>query len=436
VLVGHCTHLFLLHRELLSVFSGVYASIGRHRGESVGVWDVVRRELRWASCLICFCSRDLCAPIYTRVLATDASEWGLGATETVGLEADVKHAMSFSEAWRFKEGGEGAREQARERIEEAKVTGEKAENANVPEGVDVCARLERGVDLVPRSLVGGVELAALLRAPTPARVHGAAAQPLPKVPRMARAHAGRPRARDPALRGMRGSTLAAALPRGHTLEGVGPLEPTRRRAQPRARRAAARAVARRGSAATRAPELARLSSLQATNVRPRTQQLYPESWESFEDWARFHLLPLQSEKQVDDALGDFFDYLWFEGAGSSLLSDWLVRGDRWPMAEAMLMYVVLYLKPCKALSLRRGWLVPPLPSGVKDQSRWTVLLYPAGASLVISLGRQGPPGMQHRGGWAQSSSMRRYQKAGHLMEQLRFLPHGAQLATARYASEI
>ena len=76
-------------------------------------------------------------------------------TETVGLEADVKHAMSFSEAWRFMVGGEGAREQARERIEEAKVTGQKTESANVPEGVAVYARLERGVDLVSRSLVAG-----------------------------------------------------------------------------------------------------------------------------------------------------------------------------------------------------------------------------------------------------------------------------------------
>ncbi|CAK0878632.1 unnamed protein product, partial [Prorocentrum cordatum] len=475
---------------------------------------------------------DLCAPICTRVLATDASAWGLGVTETVGLEADVKHAMSFSEAWRFKEGGEGAREQARERIEEAKVTGQKAESANVPEGVDVCARLERGVDLVPRSLVAGpwrtvrrtllmlprgegycrrppspgVELATLPRAPTSAGLHGAAAQPLPWLPREALAHTGR------------------------------------------------------------APELARLSYLQAASVRPRTQQLYLESWQSFEDWARCRLLPLQSEKQVDDALVGFFDYQYFEGAHSSLgsrlvsatcyfnpqwgrqrgshlaaarqafrgwalkcpsmsrlptpwevvclLCDWLVRNDRWSMAVAVLMCVVFYLRPSEALSLRRCQLVPPLPSGGKHHSRWAVILHPmelgqpskvnkwgdsrpldlpdhnfmvpllealwrqatgpdaplfeftyqqwrneyrkgglalglqdlgpptlyglrhAGASLDISLGRRSPLGVQHRGGWAQPSSMRRYQKAGRLTEQLHYLPHGAQLAAAKCASEI
>ncbi|CAK0870540.1 unnamed protein product, partial [Prorocentrum cordatum] len=521
-------------------------------------------QLRWASCLICFCSRDLCAPIYTRVLATDASEWGLGVTETVGLEADVKHAMSFSEAWRFKEGGEGAREQARERIEEAKVTGEKAENANVPEGVDVCARLERGVDLVPRSLVGGpwrtVRSQALDRpesipvlgtraaqwglrhvlrnsqtwhkrvlilsdsmsavlalskgrtsAPgmlrvvrrwaalalvsgcsvylrwisseeNPADAHSRRGLLPPAA--VARRGAGSTAACPDLGQGPRGGSAAAALaaPEGTTRwRGSGRW---RRRGAGRSRRPDVPLLAR-VPAGARLLQLARPSYLQAASVRPRTQQLYLKSWESFEDWARFRLLPLQSEKQVDDAFGDFFDYQWFEGAHSSLGSrlvvclvcDWLVRSDRWSMAVAVLMYVVFYLRPSEVnkwddsrpLDLPDHDFMAPLLEALRRQTsgqdapvfeftcqQWgsecrkgglalglqdggppTLCgLRHAGASLVISLGRLSPLGVQHRGGWAQPNSRRRYQKAGRLMEQLHFLPHGARLATAKYASEI
>ena len=346
----------------------------------------------------------------------------------------------------------------------------------------------------------------------------------------------------------------------------GPMAPVRRQPQPRVRRAAARAVALRDSAVQRTPEMSRLSYLQAASVRPRTQQLYLKSWRDFMDWARDRRLPLQSEKDVEDAIVDYFDYQYFEGAhssmGSRLLSsacffnpqwgrqkgaqlltarqalrgwslkcpsmtrlptpweviclqcDWLVSEGCWTMAVAVLMSVVFYLRPSEALSLRKCQLIPPLANGVEHHARWTVILHPmelgqpskvnqwddsrlldlpdhdfmiplletlwqrasgpdspvfeftyqqwrnqyrrsgltlglhdlgpptlyglrhAGASLDINLGRRSPLGVQHRGGWAQPSSMRRYQKAGRLTEQLHYLPHGAQLAAARCASGI
>ena len=44
------------------------------------------------------------------MLATDASEWGLGVVSIQRLAADVRFACKFSERWRFKHGQGPARE--------------------------------------------------------------------------------------------------------------------------------------------------------------------------------------------------------------------------------------------------------------------------------------------------------------------------------------
>ncbi|CAK0812769.1 unnamed protein product [Prorocentrum cordatum] len=88
------------------------------------------------------------------------------------------------------------------------------------------------------------------------------------------------------------------------------MAPARRPAQPRARRAAARSAARRALAAqSSAPELTRPFRLWAASLRPRTQRLDLESWRSLADWSKERRLPPQSEKQIEDAIVDFVDFM-------------------------------------------------------------------------------------------------------------------------------
>ena len=60
----------------------------------------------------------------------------------------------------------------------------------------------------------------------------------------------------------------------------------------------------------------------------------------------------------------------------------------------------------------------------------------AGASLDYALGRRTMLEIQHRGNWAAPNSMRRYQKAGRLVEQLHLLAPGARQAALRCATRI
>lgn len=101
VLVGHCTHAFLMRRELLSCFGAVYSFILAGRDTARSLWPAVRKELEWAAALLCFCRRDLAAPFDETIHAVDASEWGLGAVETKVEEAISRELSRYSERWRF-----------------------------------------------------------------------------------------------------------------------------------------------------------------------------------------------------------------------------------------------------------------------------------------------------------------------------------------------
>ncbi|CAK0887949.1 unnamed protein product, partial [Prorocentrum cordatum] len=163
VLAGHCAHAFLMRRELLCCFNAVCAFIARHRHERMPLWDVVRKELRWASHLVCFCWRDPSASVCPVAVSSDASEWGHGVTVLVGDKGDIVEAMKYSDRRRFRDGSGGARAQAAELIEEAlaghRAPGERDEGAEPgavadgeadwgPEGGD-------RVPLVPERLLKG-----------------------------------------------------------------------------------------------------------------------------------------------------------------------------------------------------------------------------------------------------------------------------------------
>ncbi|CAK0807270.1 unnamed protein product, partial [Prorocentrum cordatum] len=163
VLAGHCAHAFLMRRELLCCFNAVYAFIAKHRHERVPLWEVVRKELRWASHLVCFFWRDLSASVCPVAVSSDASERGRGVTVLEGDKGDIVEAMKYSDRWRIRDGSGGARAQAAELIEEAlaghRVPGERDEGAQPgavadgeadwgPEGGD-------RVPLVPERLLKG-----------------------------------------------------------------------------------------------------------------------------------------------------------------------------------------------------------------------------------------------------------------------------------------
>jgi hypothetical protein len=84
-LVGKFTHIMLLHRPSLSVFSAVYAYARKMGHRSGRVWPSVLRELNMALAILPLVRADLSTPVAPVLLQTDASDTGAAVvyTETV-----------------------------------------------------------------------------------------------------------------------------------------------------------------------------------------------------------------------------------------------------------------------------------------------------------------------------------------------------------------
>ena len=100
-LIGHFTFAGLLQRGFLSVFQASYIFVKKHYTEVVELWPEVRRELRWASALLCLIRKDLAAQWSPRVHATDASMWGRGICVTSRPLDEIKELGKMNERWRF-----------------------------------------------------------------------------------------------------------------------------------------------------------------------------------------------------------------------------------------------------------------------------------------------------------------------------------------------
>ena len=102
-LVGHMTFISLCRREALSVLGESYTFIRRHYQQIVPLWKSVRDELEKWDGIAPLIFSDLRRPWSERLLAVDASEWGLGVTTSQIKSADSQALGGCIERWRFRE---------------------------------------------------------------------------------------------------------------------------------------------------------------------------------------------------------------------------------------------------------------------------------------------------------------------------------------------
>jgi integrase len=81
-ILGKFTHLYLLHRPALAVFSAVYAFARKLGHRRARLWPSVRRELRRALALLPLVRAELDRPVCPRLVQTDASSHGAGVVYT------------------------------------------------------------------------------------------------------------------------------------------------------------------------------------------------------------------------------------------------------------------------------------------------------------------------------------------------------------------
>ncbi|CAK0905955.1 unnamed protein product [Prorocentrum cordatum] len=106
-LVGHYTWSATLRRELLSVFSSVYAWAEKAGDKRWRLWPSAERELRQAAALVAFAFADSKRPFHAAVVATDSSGAGLDDAGGYGVVTQewpvekVRRCCGHAEKWRY-----------------------------------------------------------------------------------------------------------------------------------------------------------------------------------------------------------------------------------------------------------------------------------------------------------------------------------------------
>ena len=101
-IIGHCIHLFMFRRELLSVFRSVYDFRTAHYKNPDKLWSSAAEECRQAAALLLVCSADLRKQWCPTATVSDAS---LTGTAVAAVESEVETVSKIGrcrENWRFK----------------------------------------------------------------------------------------------------------------------------------------------------------------------------------------------------------------------------------------------------------------------------------------------------------------------------------------------
>ena len=101
-IIGHCVHLFMLRRDLLSIFRSVYDFKIAHYDKPCKLWRTAAEECRIAAALILTCSANLRKSWDNTITVSDAS---LSGTAVAALTVDpctVQAIGACRERWRFK----------------------------------------------------------------------------------------------------------------------------------------------------------------------------------------------------------------------------------------------------------------------------------------------------------------------------------------------
>ena len=101
-LLGHCIHLMLLRRELLSIFRNLYDFVQSSYTTRQRLFASAAREAKWASHLLGLCTVDLRRDWSSIVTASDASLSGIAVCRSEWDMGDVVRTGGQKEPWRYK----------------------------------------------------------------------------------------------------------------------------------------------------------------------------------------------------------------------------------------------------------------------------------------------------------------------------------------------
>ena len=100
--IGHSIHLFMLRRELLSIFRAVYDFKVARYNSPVRLWESAAKECRWAAAMLLVCRSNLQQPWCGDVTASDACLSGTAVSMLHSQPGDCQKIGVCREMWRFK----------------------------------------------------------------------------------------------------------------------------------------------------------------------------------------------------------------------------------------------------------------------------------------------------------------------------------------------
>ena len=101
--VGHMSFISMVRREGLSILGDVYSFIKKHYFTPARLWKSVRRELSIWYGISPLLWKELNSQWSETIYATDASDWGSGATIATMPHNEVQELGRYAERWRFKD---------------------------------------------------------------------------------------------------------------------------------------------------------------------------------------------------------------------------------------------------------------------------------------------------------------------------------------------
>lgn len=101
--VGHMSFISMVRREGLSILGDVYSFIKKHYFTPARLWKSVLRELSIWYGISPLLWKELNSQWSETIYATDASDWGSGATTATMPHNEVQELRRYAERWRFKD---------------------------------------------------------------------------------------------------------------------------------------------------------------------------------------------------------------------------------------------------------------------------------------------------------------------------------------------
>lgn len=100
--LGHMTFIFMVAPAGLSTFFHIYRQVQQSRGRRVQLWSSVRREIRTALGIMWLSKASIAFDPVLQVDAGDSSSDGYALMTTWAQPSEIREALRWKEAWRFR----------------------------------------------------------------------------------------------------------------------------------------------------------------------------------------------------------------------------------------------------------------------------------------------------------------------------------------------